>query len=166
MKALLKVILAGLLAAAVALGCRWVVLQSADVINGGGTAWHEDAMLQARAMFTEKPDAVQTLTALLVEEPEESLLRRADGEPVCIREGATLPVSEELKALLEPVFSGYAGGGEVLNIEVLSDAVLFYTCYDRGGCVGFLYEKELGATDYFDMLEIVENWKLFYRLEA
>ena len=50
-------------------------------------------------------------------------------------------------------------------MEVRPDAVLFYTCYAYGGCVGFLYEKELDETHYFEVFEIVENWKLFYKLK-
>ena len=100
MKPLLKVILGGLLAAALALGVRWLYRQSADVINGGGSAWYEDKLLEAKELFLEKPDAV-----------------------------------------------------------------LFYTCYAYGGCVGFLYEKELDETHYFEVFEIVENWKLFYKLK-
>ena len=38
MKSALKVVLFGLLAAALALGVRWLYRQSADVINGGGSA--------------------------------------------------------------------------------------------------------------------------------
>ena len=108
---------------------------------------------------------MQDLTAVLVEEPEESFLRRADGVFVCLRDGETTEVSAEMAALLQPVFSGYSSGGEVLNVEVRSDAVLFYTCYAYGGCVGFLYEKELDETHYFEVFEIVENWKLFYKLQ-
>ena len=166
MKAALKVVLFGLLAAALAVGCRWLYRQSADVINGGGSAWYEDSLLEARAMFTEKPDPVQDLTLVLVDEPAESFLRRSDGTFVRLRSGAVEEVSADIAALLRPVFSGYSGGGEVLNVEVTADAVLFYTDYANGGCVGFLYEKELDETHYFEYFEIVENWKLFYKLKA
>lgn len=166
MKALLKVVLAGLLAAALALGCRWVYLQSDDVLTGDGTEWYAAAMLEAKAMFTEKPDEVQLLTAELVTEPAESFLRDKDGRVLRLRDGVTEPVEGELAEKLEAVFSGYENGGEVLNIEVVPDAVIFYTCYRDGGCAGFLYEKELDETNYYEYLEIVENWKLFYRLKA
>jgi len=114
MKAALKVVLFGLLAAALAFGVRWLYRQSADVINGGGSAWYEDKLLEAKELFLEKPDAVQDLTAVLVEEPEESFLRSADGAFVCLRDGETTAVSAEMAALLEPVFTGYPrrGGAE------------------------------------------------------
>ena len=34
----------------------------------------------------------------------------------------------------------------------------------RGGCAGFLYEREMGTTAYYDYVELVENWKIFYRI--
>lgn len=162
MKAVLKTVLFGLLAAALALGVRWIYVQGADVMDSGGTMWYEDAMLEAKAMFTEKPDEVQLLAALLVEEPEESLLRREDGRFAVLRGEVLSDPAGELADRLEAAVSGYASGGEVLNIEVRADAVIFYTYYGNGGCAGFLYEKELGETAYFDYVEIVENWKLFY----
>ena len=165
MKSALKVVLFGLLAAALALGVRWLYRQSADVINGGGSAWYEEKLLEAKELFLEKPDQVQDLTAVLVEEPEESFLRRADGAFVCLHDGEVTEVGADMAALLQPVFSGCSNGAEVLNVEVRADAVLFYTCYEYGGCVGFLYEKELDETHYFEVFEIVENWKLFYKLE-
>ena len=164
MKTALKIVLFGLLAAALALGVRAVVRQSVSVMNDGGSAWYEDAMLEARAMFLEKPDEIQALTAVLVEEPEESFLRSADGEVVCLRDGASVPVPEALSALLAPVLGDYEAGGEVLNVEVLPEAVLFFTTYGEGGCVGFCYEKELDGFTAYSVLELVENWKLFYRI--
>lgn len=166
MKSLVKVILFGLLAAALALGVRWVYLEAADVMDSGSTTWYEDAMLEAREMFMAKPDAVQELTALLVEEPPESFLRRADGSFQLERDDAAVSIPEAIAAALPAAVSDYENGGEVLNIEVIDDAVIFYTYYGNGGCAGFLYEKELGDTHYFDYVELVENWKLFYHIPA
>ncbi len=164
MKPFFKTLLFGLLAIALALGCRYVYLESADVLESGSTTWYEDAMLQAREMFLEKPDAVQGLTALLVEEPAESYRKKADGSFLLRREDKETALPEEIQPLLSPACGDYTNGGEILNIEVTEDAVIFYTCYENGGCAGFLYEKELGGTDYFDYVELVENWKLFYRV--
>ena len=163
MKPLLKVILGGLLAAALALGCRWVFLRSTDIVNGDGNSWYDTGLVQARAVFTGQPDEVQLLTIRLLEEPPESILRSADGEAMILRNGEMLSADAELAELLKPILLG-PEGGSVLNIEILPDALLFYTCYQDGGCVGFLYEKELGEAAYFDYIEIVENWKLFYRI--
>lgn len=164
MKPLLKVIGFGLLAAALAIGIRILYVESAEAMDSGSATWYEEAMLQAREMFLEKPDAVQGLTALLVEEPAESLLRRADDGFVLLRNGTEVPAGEEIAALLPAACLDYENGGEVLNIEVTEDAVIFYTYYGNGGCAGFLYEKVLNSTAYFDYVELVEEWKLFYRI--
>ena len=164
MKTVWKVLLFGLLAAALALGCRYVYLRGSALMEGGGTSWDQEALLAARAMFTEHPDEVQTLTAALVEEPPESFLPTAEGGLVRLREGELTPVTGEEEALFRPVFACFDEGGSVLHAEILPDAVLFYTAYGEDGCVGFLYEKELDTTDYYEYLEIVENWKLFFRV--
>ena len=170
MKTLTKVIVGALIAIAVGFGVHYVLREmgvlmdpDADPTQLAGTA-----MTQARAMFTEKPDEIQILTAnildmsgleLLAGEAGGAYQRGDGGDPV----PAAL-ASEEAKAALEAVFGDYECGGKVLQVLVKEDAVLFYTAFPRGGCAGFLYEKELGATAYYDYVELVENWKLFYRI--
>lgn len=166
MKPLVKVILFGLLAAALALGCRWVWQEAGVVMDSGSTTWYEDAMLEAREMFLGKPDAIQELTALLVEEPPEEFLRCADGSFRMARGDALSDIPDEIAEKLPAAVSDYENGGEVLNIAVTDDAVIFYTYYGNGGCAGFLYEMELDGTHYFDYVELVENWKLFYHIPA
>ena len=166
MKGIVKVVLFGLLAAALGLGVRWIWLEAADVYDSGSTTWYEDAMLEAREMFMEKPEEVQNLTALLVEEPPESYLRKAAGGFQLLRSEQETPIPEEIEACLSPAAEGYENGGQMLNIEVTDDAVIYYTYYGNGGCAGFLYEKELNETNYFDYVELVENWKLFYHIPA
>jgi hypothetical protein len=134
------------------------------------------AMTTARTMFTEKPDEIQTLTAVILEDTGLELLAGADGRVYSLS-GGSVPAlaafpdikregvpSEEAQAALEAVFGDYECGGKVLQVVVKPDAVLFYTAFPGDGCAGFLYEKELGATAYYDYVELVENWKLFYRI--
>ena len=166
MKGVVKVVLFGLLAAALALAVRWIYLEAADVYDSGSTTWYEDAMLEAREMFMGNPETIQDLTALLVEEPAESYLRKAGGGFLLLRSEAECPIPEAVEACLPAAADGYANGGKILNIEVTDDAVIYYTYYGNGGCAGFLYEKELGETKYFDYVELVENWKLFYHIPA
>ena len=170
MKSILKVLAAGLLAVALALAVRHLYTESADVIQGGSTTWYEDAMLTAREMFLEKPDEIQLLTAALMELPAQSICRSEDGAPyrVSLSDGtAESPdLEEEQLEYLNAVFGLYENGGQVLNIEVCADAVLFYTYYGNGGCAGFLYEFEQGSTSYYDYVELVENWQLFYEIPA
>ena len=175
MKGPVKIILFGLLAAALALGVRWVWLEASDVYDSGSTTWYEDAMLEAREMFMEKPDEIQELTALLVEPDEiqalsehctDSYYLRASGDYMRYFGSVVIPERTEVQQALGHAAYGYANGGQILNIEVTDDAVIYYTYYGNGGCAGFLYEKELDETDYFDYVELVENWKLFYQIPA
>ena len=180
MKTLTKVIVGALIAIAVGFGVHYVLREmgvlmdpDADPTQLAGTA-----MTQARAMFTEKPDEIQTLTAAILEMNGLELLAGEDGGAYSLPAGASAPVqaafpdlkraegvpSEQAQAALEAVFGDYECGGKVLQVLVKEDAVLFYTDFPRGGCAGFLYEKELGTTAYYDYVELVENWKLFYRI--
>lgn len=180
MKGIVKVVLFGLLAAALGLGVRWLWLEAADVYDSGSTTWYEDAMLEAREMFMEKPDAIQELTALLVEPDEideiqtltetehltDNYYLRSYGDYMrYIGDGLT-PMRTEIRKALDHAAYGYENGGQILNIAVTDDAVIYYTYYGNGGCAGFLYEKELDETSYFDYVELVENWKLFYDIPA
>ena len=175
MKGVAKVVLFGLLAAALGLGVRWIYLEAANVYDSGSTTWYEDAMLEAREMFMEKPDEIQELTALLVEPDEiqelaehytDSYYLRAYGDYVRYFGGDFMPMRTVVHQALDAAAYGYANGGQILNIEVTEDAVIYYTYYGNGGCAGILYEKELDETDYFDYVELVENWKLFYDIPA
>ena len=180
MKKLTKVIVGALIAIAVGFGVHYVLREmgvlmdpDADPTQLAGTA-----MTQARSMFTEKPDEIQTLAAAILDREGLELLAGEDGRVYSPVPGAKSPSlvafpdigaadavpSEQAQAALEAVFGDYECGGKVLQILVKGDAVLFYTAFPRGGCAGFLYEKELGATAYYDYVELVENWKIFYRI--
>lgn len=171
MKTLLKLLAMTAVAVALAFGVRYVYTETAAIqVDGTSpTTLFEAALLEAREMFVEKADSIQLLTAALVEEEPMELLRSAEGEALLMGpEGAAgpyLPASEEAAAGLQAVFGDYACGGQLLNICVTEDAVIFYTYYYGGGCAGFLYEKTLGSTAYYkEYFELVENWKLFYEL--
>ncbi len=165
---ILKILLGVVLAAAVGYGV-WYVLREMGTLVGpdrDATEIAGDAMVQARAMFTEKPDDIQTLTAALLSEPGLEFLRDADGDLSCLRDGrpVTPDLPPEAQAALEAAFGDYACGGKLLQIIVHDDAVLFFTDFTQGGCAGFLYEVEMGTTAYYDYVELVENWKIFYRI--
>ena len=115
MKGVVKVVLFGLLAAALALGVRWIYLEAADVYDSGSTTWYEDAMLEAREMFMGKPEAIQDLTALLVEEPPESYLRKSGGGFAMLRNEAACDVPEDIEACLPEAVENYPNGGRILN---------------------------------------------------
>jgi len=179
MKTLTKVIVFALLAIAVGFGVHYVLRQMGILMDPDAdpTQLAGNAMTTARAMFTEKPDEIQTLTAAIQDMNGLELLAGEDGGVYSLPGGSGVPVlaafpdgetggvpSDEAQAAMEAVFGDYECGGRVLQVLVKEDAVLFYTAFPRDGCAGFLYEKELGATNYYDYVELVENWKIFYRI--
>ena len=180
MKTLTKVIVCALLAIAVGFGVHYVLRQMGILMDPDAdpTQLAGNAMTTARAMFTEKPDEIQILTAAIQDMSGLELLAGEDGGVYSPTAGSQAPIrtvfpdvgevggvpGAEAQAALEAVFGDYECGGKVLQVLVKEDAVLFYTAFPRDGCAGFLYEKELGATNYYDYVELVENWKIFYRI--
>ncbi len=157
------------IAAAVFVRCAY---NSVAAPSGGGSlsSLYEDELLVARNMFIEKADDIQAITAELIKGPPLAVLRSEDGLPL-LEEGGTAAgeltfEDAGIQASLDRVFGAYDCGGSILNIKVTDDAVLYYTYYNGGCCVGFLYEKEAGSTSYYGYFELVENWKLFYSLPA
>ena len=179
MKTLTKVIVGTLLAIAVGVGVQYVLHEMGALMDPDTdpTQLAGTKMTLARALFLEKADEIQTLTASILEDEGRELLAGADGRAYSLS-GGSVPAlaafpdikredvvpSEEAQAALEAVFGDYECGGKVLQVVVKPDAVLYYTAYPRGGCAGILYEKEAGSTAYYDYVELVENWKLFYRI--
>ena len=171
MKTVLKLLAAALFAVLLAWGVRYIYAETAAIqVDGTSpTTLFEAALLDAREMFVEKADAIQLLTAALVEEGTLSIQRSAEGEPLLVEDGVAVgpytPATEEAEISLQAVFGDYACGGALLHITVTPDAVIFYTYYHDGGVAGFLYEKNLGETAYYkEYFELVENWKLFYEI--
>ncbi len=164
--ATLKAALSAVLAVAAAFLVRHAYIAVAASAEGGASSQFEDKLLEARNMFVEKADDIQTLTAALLEGSGFSVMRSSDGLPMLTRNGEAageLKLEDEAaQKSLKAVFGEYKSGGTVWNIEVKEDAVLFYTYYKDGGCAGFLYEKEPGTTDYYGYFDLLENWKLFY----
>jgi hypothetical protein len=161
-----KAVLSAVLAIAAALLVRHAYIAVAASAVGGVSSQFEDRLLEARNMFVEKADDIQTLTASLLEGPAISIMRSSDGLPMLTKDGEAAGElryeDQGAQKSLEAVFGEYKSGGTVWNIEVKEDAALFYTYYKDGGCAGFLYEKEPGTTSYYGYFDLLENWKLFY----
>ena len=180
MKTLTKVILCAVLAVVVGFGIHYVLHEMGTLMDPDAdpTQLAGDAMTTARSMFMEKPDEIQTLTAAIQDMTGLELLAGEQGVAYSLPAGSQIPIrvafpdlgkaegvpSDQAQAALEAVFGDYDCGGKVLQVLVKEDAVLFFTAFPRDGCAGFLYEKELGKTAYYDYVELVENWKLFYRI--
>ena len=165
MKTTVKAIIATFAAIAVGFAVRNIFTEMGDQLVDADTPVQlvEDAMVTAKTMFMEKPDDIQLLTAELMDNQGLELLLGEDGLPhKTTGEVFTLP--GERQAILDAVFSKFECGGRVRQLLVKDDAVLFYTDFPADGCTGFLYETEEGETAYYDYLELLENWKIFYRI--
>ncbi|NLL39772.1 MAG: hypothetical protein GX254_09345 [Clostridiales bacterium] len=128
---------------------------------------YQDLMLEAKSMFLEKPDQIQLATLGLLDHTDTSILRGRNGEPFLRSEDGPVPVNahfdEETEAYINDIMGEFSNNGIICNIKATPEAVVFFTSYDPYGCVGFLYEKELGNTKGYITIEIVENWKLFHK---
>ncbi len=169
MKTTLKVIIAFILAIAAAFAVRAMHL-SVGVQPEGGTVLdaYQDMMLTTREMFLEKPEDIQLATLVLLEQSDVEIMSDKDGHPWVVAEDGSLIEPEtvipgELQPYLDNMFGEYACGGKMYNILVNDEAVFFFTGYHESGSVGFLYERELNTvTGFTELLEISENWKIFY----
>ena len=86
MKTVLKLLAATIFAVLLAWGVRYIYAETAAIqVDGTSpTTLFEAALLDAREMFVEKADAIQLLTAALVEEGTLSIQRSAEGEPLLV----------------------------------------------------------------------------------
>lgn len=170
MKTILKTVLAGLLAILLGLLLRQMAIWSAEIRfeENSPTAQIEAELVQARAMFLEKPDDIQLLTAAILDDVGLLLVRGDDGLVYRVAGDEVIPYEapEAAAGALTQAFGSYHCGGEVQDLAVTEDAVLFYTGYTAGGCAGFLYEREANTTSYYETIELVENWQLFYEFPA
>ena len=168
LKTIFKVIISVIIAVAAALLVRYSYLTVAEASDGSAPSF-EDELLRTKNMFVEKSDDIQALTSVLVDMPSGSLLKADDGT-IRIAEGnnaAAFSLDDEAaQTVLQNVFGAYQNGGVIYNIEITDKAVLFFTYYNDGGCIGFIYEEDSGTTDYYEYFELVENWKLFYKHPA
>ncbi|MDD6188892.1 MAG: hypothetical protein PUB32_04860 [Clostridiales bacterium] len=138
----------------------------------GGTVLdvYQNMMLQSREMFLEKSEDIQLATLALLEQDDLNIMSDSQGHPWVMGENDELiepetVVSGELQPYLDNMFGEYACGGKMYNVRVTDKAILFFTGYHKSGSVGFLYERELGSlTDFTELLELSENWKIFYNM--
>ncbi len=170
MKTTIKAAIAVVLAVAAAFALR--AMYNVAAVDGSGKNLmdvYQDEMVLSRAMFVEKADAVQMAAIALLETQEADIFRDSEGNPrILTAAGAVAPetlLSGELQPWLDEIFAPYECGGTLWNIRVTPKALFFYTGYPEGGSVGFLYERELGnVTEFNELLELSENWKIFYNI--
>lgn len=169
MKTTFKIIIAFVAAIVLAFVVRAMHL-SVGTQPEGGTVLdiYQNMMLTSREMFIEKAEDIQLAAMVLLEHDDLNIMSDAEGHPWVINaEGDPVEPAEviegELQPYLDNMFGEYVCGGSMYNIRVTDKAVFFFTGYHESGSVGFLYERELGSiTDFTELLELSENWKIFY----
>lgn len=128
----------------------------------------QNLMLKAKSGFLEKSDDIQRAADLLEDDVGLSVVATSDDQVLVDTDGGLVPAADALDAdaaqALGSVMSAYESGANVTGVSVTQDCVLFYCGYLGDGVFGILYQKEDGATEGYDTIEMMENWKLFYRL--
>lgn len=171
MKTTFKVIIALIAAVLAAFAVRAMHI-SVGTEPEGGTVLdiYQDMMLTSREMFIEKADSIQLAALALLEEDELEIMSDADGKPWAIGDSGELIAPEEaitgtVQPYLDDIFGEYECGGKMYNIRVTEEGLFFFTGYHENGSVGFLYERTLGGvTGFTELLELSENWKIFYNM--
>jgi len=168
MKTTYKAIISVVLAIVIGVVVQWIFVESSKQTDDSVMTVYQDMMLQSREMFVEKADDYQLVTLALLEAENLNIVTDSEGTPWVMAEDGSKQhpadvISGELQPYLDNVFGSYANGGKLYNIAIMDTAILFYTSYHQDGSVGFLYERELGTvTDFTELLELTENWKIFY----
>jgi len=169
MKTTFKVIIALFAAILAAFAVRSMHLAVGAEPEGTGILdIYQDLMLTSREMFIEKAEDIQLAALALLEQDEISIMSDEQGHPWVMGENNELiepadVITGELQPYLDNVFGEYVCGGKMYNVQVTDKAIFFFTGYHETGSVGFLYERELDTvTGFTELLEISENWKIFY----
>jgi hypothetical protein len=122
-------------------------------------------MVEAREIFMQKNEDVQHVAQYLYDKPGTRYVCPSGG---FVESDATFGIAELDDGIFthafKNAFGGYNNGGRIYNIVVTNLGVYFYTSYTQAGVVGFVYETVINNTEDYDTLEIVENWKLFYKM--
>ena len=150
---------------------------------------YSDRMLEARSLFVEKNEDFQALAAALKEHTGLQILQTAGGEPVCMDNGEVIPAQDILSALepdtaqaltsaLRTLYEGaevsavnsdgqeLTGGlCRVMAVFVRDWGVEFYTAYHKHGYVGILYTGADMHKPPYDLVELVEDWQIFYHMD-
>lgn len=169
MKITLKVLL--ITALVIAAG---ILFQKAMVIGMGiddktvASYTLQEEILAAKRGFVEKAEEIQSAAQILLDKSGLCVLSVRGGDPVVKKDTELVPLSQTLsaqdEASIKEVMSEYQAGCTVTNISVTDEGIIFYFGYYGDGVYGILYEKEPGSTKTYSTIELMENWKIFYRL--
>jgi hypothetical protein len=130
----------------------------------------QDALIEAKDMFLEKSVPIQKVLFTLSGMKRFSLLAGADGTAYV--ETPSGPIAlEHLTArrsadFVSGILHGYFNEGQIYNIQVTPESVLFFTKYIPAGCAGFLYQKIADDNvNYYELIDLAAPWALFHRMD-
>lgn len=187
MKSFIQAIVGSIAALALAFAFRYVYTnalgtnESSNMLDEYGTL-----MLESRGLFLEHSEAVVDLTLAVHGMEGLVLLRGGDGLVYALVDGRAVPAEEAFSGLEDPEEAARLAGEvfsktvvtasnddaeELINSEthftalfVTPDAVVIQGRAHPRGNVGVLYMKEieLSAGPELELIELVEEWQLFY----
>lgn len=180
--------LAGIIAAiALAFAFKYVYTnamgtnETANILDEYGTL-----MLESRELFIEHSEDIMDLALAIHGYDGLELLRGADGEAFAVVDGQAIPAQamldglgapEDTAELLERVLeetdvsAENSDGEELLNtrthfctLSVTPEAVILHGPAHERGAVGVLYVKDdsIRSQDGLELIELAEEWQLFY----
>ncbi|MDR3149809.1 MAG: hypothetical protein LBT88_07365 [Oscillospiraceae bacterium] len=118
-------------------------------------------MQDAQSLFVEKSIPVQDIAMLVWDKPGYRAVQMNFSESPLAK---TINGSEIPQTVLDAAFTLSASGASVKNVTVTKEGAYFYTSYTDAGVVGFVYETYPDSVTDYDTMELLENWKIFYRL--
>ncbi len=150
---------------------------------------YSDMMLEARELFLEYDEEIRELAYFIADMDGLRLRRCADSTAIAWTDGQNLPMEEafaqfgaedpaRLADLANTIFAGaevssensegevlVSGFAQVINVSVSDGEVLFFTHYTPTGCVGIASTVD-GYAGGYESIELIEEWRIFYEMNA
>lgn len=162
---IIKTLLATLLAIAVGVGIRYAhrvtYLQDPE---SRAIELMQTHMQEAQDLFVEKNIPIQDLALLVWDRSGYRAVKLNTQQSPLAKTTAGEDLAEIPQSVLDAAFESSAAGASVKNIAVTESGAYFYTSYTDAGVVGFVYENHPDSVIEYDTMELLENWKIFYKL--
>ena len=136
-----------------------------------------EQLVGSRSLFVSKQDSIQSIAANLLDEKDGFRVYRANNGTAFVEQGGALvpahetDMSDELLEFFDDLFTPIDAPedeAEDLEYKIMLTVVRpygleFYTGFsEENGFSGILYEVEAGEHGNYSVMELVENWQLFY----
>lgn len=189
MKTFLNAAVCTVLAVILALGGRYFIMNVIGLNPEKNTLdEYSDMMLSSRGLFVEYSEQFQLIASQLSGREGLSIIRSGSGKPVTLVDGQPLNLesaldemgfenSREIMLAAYPLFTGtkinlsdsegdqlVTSWAKVYSIYVRDGVVEFLTCQHDAGYVGVLYAPGGQVNADYELIELVEDWQIFYVL--